>query len=53
VTLRLEVEELLPKDGARLVVLATRGTDIVAKGEATVKLPKWGLRPPGAARGER
>lgn len=44
VKVRLEVTELLPKNGARLSMLVTRGADTVATGEATIKLPK----PPGS-----
>lgn len=40
VKVRLEVAELLPKNGARLTVQITRGSDLVSKGEATIKLPK-------------
>jgi 3-hydroxybutyryl-CoA dehydratase len=39
VKVRLEIAELLPKNGARLAMQITRGADVLSKGEATIKLP--------------
>ncbi|MBI2389038.1 MAG: MaoC family dehydratase [Deltaproteobacteria bacterium] len=46
VTVSVELVELTPRSGARLRVLVARGDDVIAVGEAVVKLPSWGIVQP-------
>jgi 3-hydroxybutyryl-CoA dehydratase len=44
IVFQVELTEVLPRSGAKLTVRVTRGDEELATGEATVKLPAWGLK---------